>query len=201
MDPITLALMLGGLGAKALTGVFQASRAQKGINALSKQAMPQFNITPEQQRSYNRAEENAQTGYSGAERSALTQQLGGASNLAYRRAMNIGGGNGARAIQGALGASMLGANNQMAMNDALLKRSNVRYADQVGSSLSAQRNMETQRAMNYRLQLERALGAAKTQGVENIGNAFGSLGTMAAYGAFSPQGMQTGGMQTTGGGG
>lgn len=188
MDPITLAIMLGGFAAKAITGGFQASRARRGLKALRGQAMPQFNITPEQQRSYNRAEEFAGTGYSGAERAALNQNIARGSNLAYRRATDIGGGSGARAIQGAIGASGLGAQNQLAMNDALLRRRNMQYADQVGSSLSAQRNMETSRAFNYRMELERSLGAAKTQGIENIVNAFGGAAATAAYGGFGGTG-------------
>lgn len=200
MDPITLAILLG-FGAKAVTGAFQASRAQRGLKALSKQGVPQFNITPEQIRSYNRAEEMANTGYTGAERSAIQQNLAGSSNLAYRRAMDIGGGQGARAIQGALNASNLNAYNQMGLNDAMLRRQNQRYADLVGRGITDQRNRETQRAYNYRMELERSLGAAKRQGVENIANAFGGLGAQAAYGGLSGNMPNFGSFNQMGGGG
>lgn len=183
MDPITLAIMLG-FGAKAITGAFQSTRAARGLKALRNQAMPQFGITPEQTRSYNRAEGLANTGFTGAERAGIGQNIAGASNLAYRRAMDIGGGSGARAIQGALNASNLNAYNQMGMNDALLRRKNMQYADMVGRGITDQRNRETQRALNYRMELERSLGAAKRQGVENIANAFGSVGAIAAYGGL-----------------
>lgn len=180
MDPQMLGMLMA-YGAKAMTGVFQASRAQRGLNALSKQPMPQFKITPEQTTSYNRAEELSRMGYTSGEKAALNQMLASDSNKAYRRATDIGGGSGARAIQGALGATRFNALNQLALNDAGLRRQNIRYADQVGSTLSGQRNMETQRAFNYRMELERALGAAKTQGVENIANSLGGFGANYAY--------------------
>ena len=184
MDPITLAIMLGGYAIKAGIGAFQSTRAARGLKALRNQAMPQFGITPEQTRSYNRAEALANTGFTGAERAGIGQNIAGASNLAYRRAMDIGGGSGARAIQGALNASNLNAYNQMGMNDALLRRKNMQYADMVGRGITDQRNRETQRAFGYRMDLERNLGAAKRQGIENIANAFGGLGAVAAYGGL-----------------
>jgi hypothetical protein len=184
MEPITALAILLGYGAKALTGAFQANRARKGLKALRNQPMPQFGITPEQTTSYNRAERLANTGFTGSERAAIGQNIAGASNLAYRRAMDIGGGSGARSIQGALNASGLNAYNRMGADDAALRRRNMQYADTVGRGITNQRNMETQRAFNYRMELERSLGAAKTQGIENIANAFGGVGAVAAYGGL-----------------
>lgn len=158
-------------------GGYQAYSANKALKQLSKQGIPQFNITPEQTTSYNRAGEMARTGFTGSERAAVNQGLARGSNAAYRRALDLGGGSTARGIMGALGAQNLAGQNQLAGMDAGLKRRNIQYADQVGRGITDQRNRETQRAYNYRMLLEQNLGLAKKIGLENIVNSMAYLGS------------------------
>lgn len=158
-------------------GAYQAISSNRALKRLSKQAVPSFGITPEQTRSYNRAEELANTGLTGAERQAATQGLAQSGNQAYRRALNMSGGSTARGIQGALGAMNLRGQNQISSMDAGLRRRNVQYADMIGRGLSDQRNRETQRAYNYRMLLEQNLGLAKKIGLENIVNSMAYMGT------------------------
>lgn len=161
-------------------GVSQYYKANKALKELEKTPMARYNITPEQTRSYNRAENMANVGFTGAEKAAFNQQVASSQNRAFRNALNVGGGNAARGISGALGASRLSALNNFAANDASLKRRNVAYADQVGRGLTNQRNTQTAQDIAYRMELERTLGRARSLGIENIANAMGGQALMAS---------------------
>lgn len=174
-------------------GAYQAFTANKALKGLQRQAVPSYGITPEQTRSYNRAEEMSNTGFTGAERASANQGLARSGNQAYRRALTMSGGSTARGIQGALGAMNLQGQNQLATSDAMLRRRNVQYADQVGRGITDQRNRETARAYNYRMMLEQNLGTAKKVGLENIVNSMAYIGAPKGFkGMFGSQGGQEG---------
>lgn len=171
-------------------GTFQNIKANKELKKLQRTPMARYDITPEQTRSYNRAEQIANVGFTGAERNRAMQDIASSQNLAFRRAQQIGGGNAAKSITGALGASRLNAMNELAGRDAMLRRRNMAYADNVGNQLTSQRNRQTAQDIAYRMEVERNLGQAKQQGAMNVLNAI-SGGTYAAYGNLKPMNTTT----------
>ena len=161
-------------------GAYQMYNADKALKALNKQPLPtlsNYNMSPEIQSSYNRAEGLTNRGYTPEEEAAFKQNIAENRNAAYRNATDMSGGSLSGAISGVLNAQKLGAYNQFAAEDAALKRRNIQYADSLARALQAQQNMHVQGIREYesmlyqrRLMTEQALAAAKSQGMQNIAN-------------------------------
>lgn len=156
-------------------GFYEKSQAEKGLRSLVK---PQgFNVTPEQQFSYNSAQKSAQSGYSGAEKAAFQNNLSRQNNTQYNKAMTYGG----NTLAGAITAGINYGNNRaltdFAANDAAQHRANIRYADSRGDAISAQRNRQTQLENQNYNEAQRAYGGAIKSAKENI---WGSLNLFAA---------------------
>lgn len=175
MNPLFIAAGLQGL-----YGLFQSERSGSQAQKMVKPAG--YEITPEQRASQARAEEMAQQGYTGQEKASFYQNMAAQSNLGYQRAMRGAGGNQwGGAILAGVQSPSYGAVADFAARDAALKRQNVRYADQMGEQISAQRNRQTGLANQQYIQQQQAYGAAQKQGIQNIMNA----GWMLA-GAYKP---------------
>jgi len=150
-------------------GLVQQQQARKGLNSLVK---PQgYNITPEQQQSYGRAQKDAMSGYSAQERAAYLSNMASRNNAGYSRALKFGGNGLAGAIQAGVNYGNSKALNDFAANDAQLRRSNVRYADSRGDVISTQRNRDTQMKNQEYNQAANAYGQAIKAGKENVFNA------------------------------
>jgi len=180
-------------------GLYQQSQARKGLNSLVK---PQgYNITPEQQQSYGRAQKDAMSGYSAQERAAYLSNMASRNNAGYSRALKFGGNGLSGAIQAGVNYGNSKALNDFAANDAQLRRSNVRYADSRGDVISGQRNRQTQLKNQEYNQAAAAYGGAIKAGKENVFNAvnlFTALNPMALGGIGKVKDPNLGGGVTTG---
>jgi hypothetical protein len=159
-------------------GLFQKSQADKRLSDLEKQPYSSFEPSPELTNAYNRAEQNAQTGFSPQERAAFVQKLAQQQSAAYRKATDMSGGSLASALNKGIQAQNIGAQTDFATNDATLKRRNITYADSLARAMQSQHNMQTQAENHRRLLEEQYLGTAGSQGMTNMANAVGGAGSL-----------------------
>ena len=198
IDPISLGLMgIGAVskGVGAVDSYFQQRRAQRQLDALGRQALPQYAVNPAVARLYSGAlgEVARPEGYTGAERAAFQQNLARGLNTQAYNARSMGGGSMSRAISGALSGSQLGQYNQFAAQDAALARQNrnAAYSRLIGATNTMQNiaNQNTGVALNRRLRQEELLGQAIASQRAYRTNALNSLGsdltTAGTYGLMS----------------
>lgn len=171
--PLPLAAALIPAALKAGTGIYQSVKASNALKNLGK--MPEYSISPELQNSYNRAERMATQGYTPQEAAAFSQRLARNNNTSFQRGITLGGGSLAKALNSAVLSNNIDAQLGFAANDASLRRSNIRYADSVGSEVSGQRNRNTAQQLAYRMLVEQNLGMAKQQGRNNVVEALGGV--------------------------
>ena len=177
--PVTGFALASGVP-NVILGAVQAYQGFKGLKKLQKQAMPQFSVSPELQGAYSRAQGMSNQGFTGAEMGAAQQGIAQQGNVAFQRARNLAGGTLAGAINAGIKSNQIGGVNQLAANDAQLRRQNIRYADTLAQDIQQQNNMETQRAFQYRMAQEQALGGAAQSGLKNIASGLSSGLGMAA---------------------
>lgn len=162
------------LGAiQAGLGLYQTIRGAVEQQKLSKMQAPKYGLTASMKAAKGQAEQMAQMGYTPQERAAFEQRLATGSNTAFRRAVDMSGGNMAQAIQGALNAQNIMGQNQFAAQDAALRRQNIAARNQIYGQEQALDNQNV--AMQNQLMMQRAqsLGA---QGQSGLGNLLGGLG-------------------------
>jgi hypothetical protein len=186
MDPATLQLimplLLGNSGGGSKGGQFGSQGAGTGIlgavqtigsmammNKLRRTPRARYEITPEMQGSFDRAEGMARTGFTGGETAAFRQNLAQTQSAGMAGARQMGGGLG-RAIFGQQSAMRLGALQNFAGQDAALMRQNMRYADSRGDVLSQQRNRQTAEDIAYRNMQEQNVGRSMQSGLTNMGS-------------------------------
>lgn len=169
-----LGLGLAGLGvAGNLYSMYQSSqaqkRAQRQLDALNNQPIPQYGVDPAWKRYYQQATNQAANpmGFTGAETGSFQQNL--ARTLAAQRAnaTQLSGGNLGRAINSMNVGANVNALNTFAGQDAALRRQqqNAAYGRQAQGAGVFQNvgNMNTQTALSRRLMQEQALGNAIRQ--------------------------------------
>lgn len=179
-------LLAADMLTNVIHGLSQESQARAGLKSLKQPAG--YDITPEQQTSYNRAQGMSNYGFSPQERASYLSNLATQNNTSYNRAFRFGGNNLAGAIQAGINYGNNGALNTFAMNDANLHRQNIRYADSRGDAISNQRNRNTALQNQQYLQKQQAYGQALKVGKENVFgalNLFSSLNPMLGSGLFS----------------
>ncbi len=142
----------------------QKAEAKRG---LARQKFNNYSATPEMQSAFSRAQAMSQFGFSPQERAAYRQNKAQDINTQAQRALDIGGGNMARTISKLGQISNLQSENQFAIQDAQLKRQNIRYADSLASQLQGQKNMATGAGINQYNQAQQAYGNAYAQNQTN----------------------------------
>ena len=162
------------LGAiQAGLGIYQLIRGGIEQNKFNKMKQPTYGLTSSMKSAKAQAEQVAQMGYTPQERAAFEQRLATSGNTAFRRATDMSGGNMAQALQGALNAQNIAAQNQFAAQDAALRRQNIAARNQI---YGMEQNLENQ---NVRTQQELMKARAKSLGEQRqsgLSNLFGSLG-------------------------
>jgi len=162
-------------------GAIQTGVGLYQLNKLSKTPQPQYTASAGTLAANQRAQQNAQMGYTPSQTAAYKANLGTALNTQFLNQRNLAGGN----LAGALGArrSMqnLMAMNQFAAGDADRQMGNIRYADEQTAGLQRMQNMNTEAAMRRRLMTEQALGAAVQQGTVNMAGAFDTGASFAKF--------------------
>jgi hypothetical protein len=153
-------------------GAIQTGVGLYQLNKLSKTPIPEYKASAGTLAANQRAQQNAQMGYTPSQTAAYKANLGTALNTQFLNQRNLAGGN----LAGALGArgsmQKFMALNQFAAGDADRQMGNIRYADEQTAGLQRMQNMNTEAAMRRRLMTEQALGAAVQQGTVNMAGAF-----------------------------
>lgn len=179
----------GSQGAGTLgLGAVQTVGSLIMLNRLMQTPRDRFDVTPEQQASFDRAEGMAREGFSAPERAAFQQNVSQSQQGMFQNARQMSGGGLGRAIMAGLLGGRLSAFNQFAGQDAALMRQNIRYADNRGDAITQQRNRQTGENLRYRDMQERAVGQSLQSGLTNLaggvnanqalGNKFGGGGGM-----------------------
>jgi hypothetical protein len=162
-------------------GAIQTGVGLYQLNKLSKTPQPQYTASAGTLAANQRAQQNAQMGYTPSQAAAYKANLGTALNTQFLNQRNLAGGN----LAGALGArgtaQKLQAMNQFAAGDADRQMQNIRYADEQTAGLQRMQNMNTEAAMRRRLMTEQALGAAVQQGTVNMAGAFDTGASFAKF--------------------
>jgi hypothetical protein len=162
-------------------GAIQTGVGLYQLNKLSKTPQPQYTATAGTLAANQRAQQNAQMGYTPSQAAAFKANMGTALNTQFANQRNLAGGN----LAGALGArgtaQKLQAMNQFAASDAEKQMGNIRYADEQTAGLQRMQNMNTEAAMRRRLMTEQALGAAVQQGTVNMAGAFDTGASFAKF--------------------
>jgi hypothetical protein len=179
IDPISLGIQAAAAIPKGLIGANQWIQANKALKALDEQPVPEYSQGPELTQAYQQAQAMARRGYSATEKGAFQQQLARSQAAQQRSALDLSGGGMGAAINSVLQANQTGAINQFAAQDAALQRQNMSYAGGLAQAIQAQQNLQQQQKIARRTMLEEAYGAAKSQGMENVANMFGSVATSA----------------------
>lgn len=175
--------VLAGAGLINLaSGFFQSQKAGRELKDLEKHKPAGYDITPEQQNSYDRAQQLANSGFTQDEKSAYLGNLASANNQSYNKAFAYGGNTLAGAIRSGVNYSNLGALNSLAVNDAQLHRQNIHYADQQGQQISAQRNRNTGQKLQEYHDQQVALGQAQKAGKENMLNSVNMFAALSGGG-------------------
>jgi hypothetical protein len=202
-----LPLVLMGLGAAAkgigaISSGIQQRRAQQRLDALGRQALPQYSVNPAISRIYSGAlgDISSPQGYTGAERANFQQNIGRGLNTQAANARAMGGGSMSRAISGVLSGNQLGQYNQFAAQDAGLARQNknAAYSRLMGAANTMQGvdNQNIGMAANRRMQQENLLGQAISSQRAYRSNLLGGLGgdlmTAGTYGMAGGFGDSTG---------
>ena len=165
-------------------GAIQTGVGLYQLNKLSKTPQPEYKASAGTLAANQRAQQNAQMGYTPSQTAAYKANLGTALNTQFANQRNLAGGN----LAGALGArgtaQKLQALNQFAAGDADRQMGNIRYADEQTAGLQRMQNMNTEAAMRRRLMTEQALGAAVQQGTTNMANSFDTGASFAKFAAM-----------------
>ena len=119
----------------------------KAMKDLNKVQRPMFSVTPELQKSYDRAESMSNKGFTGAESGAMFARQAGAQTQQMRTGLARTGGN----MAGVLGALTMSNQNDFNLGfgkaDAGLRRQNIQYADQMGARVSEVKMLNQRRAI------------------------------------------------------
>lgn len=170
-------------------GAIQTGVGLYQLNKLSKTPVPEYKATAGTLAANQRAQQNAQMGYTPSQAAAYKANLGTALNTQFSNQRNLAGGN----LAGALGArgtaQKLQALNQFAAGDADRQMGNIRYADEQTAGLQRMQNMNTEAAMRRRLMTEQALGAAVQQGTTNMANSFDTGASFSKFASMMGGGM------------
>lgn len=173
-----------GGNAQTLYGLWLTKKAKKELKELQGQEKPTFETSPELRKSYEDfGSLSTSGGFTPEESASYRNQINRSNTAAYNKALESGGGG----LAGAIGAGMnygnIGAEQQFFSKNAELARDNklrgLQGQQTIAGQLQQLRSMQNQSDLNYRLDTEKALGAAiaggrnmQLQGFNNFMNSF-----------------------------
>jgi len=154
-------------------GILQAGMGLYGLSQMG--ARPNYTQSGALTNSYNRAETMAQHGFSAPELINAQNNIQQTQNTSKQAALDAGGGQLSGVINGALGSTQVGANNQLAASDAAAHRANIVNAQGVDSEVQAQQNLATQNQIQGYDQKQQAYGGALSSGLTNTATAVNQI--------------------------
>jgi hypothetical protein len=179
MALLPLAVPLAMAGAGLVTkgyGMYEANKRQKEADKqlaeLAKKPYDQYKVNPLVSRYTQMGLRDIQIpqGFTGAEAAQFQQRIAAGQEAARRNAISLGGSSVSKAVNAALGSANLAAENQFAAQGAGLARSNRnlgygRFIQGAGIAQNIQ-DRNIQNALNRRMMLEQAYGAASRQAAD-----------------------------------
>ena len=178
-----------------LLGVPQMIIGYKQMKQLDKIARPEFSVSPELQKSYNRAESMAQYGLSPQEKAVMEAQAASNRSSQLRTGFARTGGSMAGALGVISGASMNDFTLGMGRMDAQMRRQNIQYADQVAKGVDQVRMMQQRLAIERDQSRRDAAANLFNMGGQNIAqgisDAEGTVLELAGMGFFGTPGSKS----------
>lgn len=151
----------------AILGGVQMAIAIRKLKQLDKNKPMGYQITPEEQETYQRTKAAADYGFSQSEKDAYMGGMQRQQDVNYQRALQTGGGS----LAGALGASTSRRDlSQFAMSDAQLKRAKEGQFLSAAKDISRKRDVMTEQSLAEYRQKQQAWGQALKSGLENVTN-------------------------------
>lgn len=167
-----------GIGSAVLGGL-QTIGSLIGLSQLGPK--PTFTASPDLMQATEMYRQMANQGFTPQEQAAYQSQIARQSNAAFQRGLDLSGGNMAQALQASQGANQLGAANQLAAQDAALRRQNLAgYAGQADKMQRIQ-DMNTQAQLQQRQAAESALGMGLQSGLTNLAGTFNYNQALGSY--------------------
>lgn len=176
---IPLAIALGAEGLKLGSSLWREYQAKKGLEGLG--APPQYSIAPEQQQAYELARSRSRFGFSPEETAQFRQRMAQDISTGARNALDVGGGNLARAVSKIGTIQKLGAEGDFAAKDAAMQRQNIHDYYTAAGQMAAQRNRITGGQREDYNRAQQAYGMAAQQQWQNAMGAVSDIGNAAAF--------------------
>lgn len=159
-----------------------------GYQMLKENQMPEdYSLTPEMKAALRRAEEMSKEGYTAAEISSYLQMFQRLNNARSRMATERAGQNLSNATSAATNYGSLGQLNQMGLQDAQMRRNNIRYSDQLQGRAQSVADMNNARHWWLWNKKEDAAGQLMQQGMNNFMDSSGSFAANNNFGQGNPQ--------------
>lgn len=177
----------------AILGGFQAGVGL--YNLLNMEDRPNFEVSPEQQNSYNRAQERARFGFSTEQRNDYFNGIAGRYSQGWRNATDLSGGQQSQAFGRAMLANQTHDFSRFAAEDARLMNDNARYADRLGADITAKRDMIANQNIQDWNKRQQAFGGALSSGLNNFASAANFFGM---NGGFDQLGNPTAAVDSNG---
>lgn len=152
----------------AIMGAIQMGVGAVKQSQINKSQQAKFGLTPDMQKAKSQAETMAQQGFMPQEKAAYMQNIASSQNAAQRAATDISGGNMSKAISAILGASKLRGFNELAVQDAALRRQNIQNRNAIYGQEQGLENQNTQVQLNNRAQQQQAAGQLMQSGLGNM---------------------------------
>ena len=182
--PVTLALIGGGA---KLYGAYNANQQQKksqaSLNQLRTNAMARYQIDPRIAKIYEQAssEASAPRGFGGSAEAGFRNQLAKGMRGRFMNATTIGGGSSARGVNAVLAGQEGDAlTNYATANENMMRGSRNAAFGRMGTAANQYQRTADQNTgndINYRMQLERALGEGVRSNRDYQQNFLGSMGS------------------------
>lgn len=157
-----------GIGSLVLGGIQTIGGL---IGLLTQKKPPMYSMSPDQQAILGQARQMATQGFTGQETAAYQSQIARQGQTAYQRAIDMSGGGMAQALSGGIGAANLGAANQMALQDAALRRQNQQFYSRMAGEQQRIQDMNVAAAQREYQQAQQSFGGALQSGLTQLGSA------------------------------
>ena len=183
--PVIAPIAVGA--ATKLYGAYNADKQQKkserALRELRNKPMARFQVDPKIAAMYQQAAGEASTprGFGGSAESGFRNQLARSMRGRFANAMSMSGGSGARGINAVLAGQEADALTNFATADENIRRGNrnasLSRMGQFAGQYQRTADQNTSNDINYRMQLERALGEGVSSQRDYKQNMFNSLGS------------------------
>ena len=147
-----------------------------------------YSMSPDQQAILGQARQMATQGFTGQEKAAYESQIARQGATASQRALDLSGGGMAQALSGSIGAANLGAANQMAINDAALRRQGQQFYARMAGEQQRIQDMNVQAAQREYQQAQQSFGGALQSGLTQMGSVGNLLAENKYYKNLAEQG-------------